>query len=88
MQALFNRFADFGHINTRERFKKLQTLRGWALWEFKSHQIRFIGAHARGTRRLFLVALGMRKKQDRHKKRHLDRALRILEQYSPELYIN
>ena len=69
MQALFNRLAEYGHIGTRERFKKLMTLRGRALWELKSFQIRFIGAFTLGTKRVFLVAHGLRKKRDRHRRR-------------------
>jgi hypothetical protein len=47
------------------------------LWEFKANQWRFIGDY-RGRR--FLVAHGVRKKQDRHRKADLDRAARILEE--------
>lgn len=84
--SLFLRLAKFGPIKNRERFKKLQSRQGWALWEFKTFQIRFIGAYAPGTPRTFLVALGLRKKQNRHKPRDLDRAVRILNQYSLKLH--
>lgn len=87
IQSLFNRFADFGRIGTSERFKKLRNLRGWTLWEFKSFQIRFIGAFSPWTPRTFLVAHGLKKKKDRHRKRDLDKAVRILEEYSVEIRI-
>lgn len=77
IQALFNRLAKQGRIDTRERFKKLETVGGWALWEFKSFQLRFIGAFSR-TLKAFVVAEGVRKKQNRHRPRDLDRAARIL----------
>ena len=80
IQALFNRLAKQGRIDTRERFKKLETVGGWALWEFKSFQLRFIGTFSR-TVRAFVVAEGVRKKQNRHRSRDLDRAARILHEH-------
>ena len=77
IQALFNRLAEQGRIGTKERFKKLETRKGWALWEFKSFQLRFIGGFS--TAKAFVVAEGVRKKQDRHRARDLDRAVRILD---------
>ena len=86
IQALFDRFAASGEIKTRERFKKLETRHGWALWEFKSFQIRFIGAFSPDRiRREFVVACGLKKKRDRHKPQDLDKAVRILdEHFSPQ----
>lgn len=78
VQALFNRLAVSGQVRTRERFKKLETRNGWALWEFKSFQLRFIGAFSPGTRGEFVVAHGLRKKKDRHNPSDLDRAVGIL----------
>ena len=43
IQAVFNRLADHGKVNSRERFKKLDECDGQALWEIKSFQLRFIG---------------------------------------------
>jgi hypothetical protein len=61
--ALFNALAEVGWIPTRERFKKLGKRRNWSLWEFKSFQIRFIGALTKQARPgEFVVALGVRKK--------------------------
>lgn len=79
IQALFNRLAERGRIGTRERFKKLETRKGWAIWEFKSFQLRFIGGFS--TAKAFVVAEGVRKKQDRHRARDLDRAVRILDEH-------
>ena len=82
IQALFNRLATYGEIRTRERFKKLDTRHGVALWEFKSFQIRFIGAFVPKTRpREFVVAHGLRKKKDRHSGSDLERAARIIKEH-------
>ena len=78
VQAVFNRLANFGRIKTQERFKKLETRNGWALWEFKSFQLRFIGAFSPGVRKEFVVAYGLQKKKNRHNSADLDRAVRIL----------
>ena len=80
IQAQFNLLAKQGRIDTRERFRKLETRRGWALWEFKSFQLRFIGTYSR-IASAFVVADGLRKKQDRHRSRDLDRAVRILDEH-------
>lgn len=79
MQALFNRLAEFGQINNDEKFKKLGDRRGQALWEFKSFQLRFLGAFAHG--RQFLVAHALRKKQQAHRPRDLERAARVLNEH-------
>ena len=84
IQAQFNLLAKQGRIDTRERFKKLETRRGWALWEFKSFQLRFIGTFSRIVR-AFVVAYGIRKKQDRHRTRDLERAARILDEHFARL---
>ena len=76
IQAQFNNLAEDGRIPTAERFKKLGNRRGLSLWEFKSFQIRFIGAFSKGTSPgEFIVALGVRKKADRHKDSDLERAV-------------
>lgn len=84
IQAQFNLLGKQGRIDTRERFKKLETRRGWALWEFKSFQLRFIGTYSR-IAIAFVVADGFRKKQDRHRSRDLDRAARILDEHFERL---
>ena len=71
-QALFKRFADHGRITNREKFKKLQD----GLFEFKSYQVRFLGDHRPGHR--FVVATGIKKKRDKHKRKDLDKALEVL----------
>ena len=79
IQALFNALAKDGRIPTRDRFKKLENRRGWALWEFKSFQIRFIGAFTRGGRPgEFVVAHGVQKKSNRLRDSDLEIAARIL----------
>lgn len=79
MQALFNRLAEHGKIANNQKFKKLGDMQGTALWEFKSFQLRFLGAFAPGGR--FLLADGLRKKKDAHSRGHLERAARILNEH-------
>src|SRR5262245_42836473 len=59
--ALFQWLATEGRVPNREKFKGLGA-KASGLWEFKSHQIRFLGDFRPGAR--FVVALGLRKKQD------------------------
>ena len=75
VRALFRRMAQTGSIPNREKFKKLKDVKGCAIFEFKSFQIRFLGTFD-GNR--FVVALGLRKKRDKHMKGHMERATRIL----------
>ena len=82
LQATFNKLAEFGHIPTRERFKKLETRGGRALFEFKTFQLRFIGAF---SDRIFILAHGIRKKKSNHKKSDLDRAVRILNEHATHI---
>ena len=79
MQALFQRFAETGRIRTKERFRKLGKVDGQSLWEFKSHQLRFLGAF--GSRE-FIVAHAFKKKRDRHRPTDLERAARVLVEHS------
>jgi len=76
VRALLNRLAATGWIPNTEKFKKLGNVKDCAIYEFKSFQIRFLGAFAPGSR--FVVALGIKKKKDRHMKEHMERAARIL----------
>lgn len=73
--ALFARLASFGRIDNRERFKALGS-KGGNLFEFKSHQLRFLGDFRPGKR--FLVAHGLRKKQDSLDPSDIQVALRVL----------
>lgn len=57
----------------------VMTRQGHAIWEFKRHQIRFLGRFGPG--RQFLVAHGLKKKQDKHRPADLDRTARILTEY-------
>ena len=79
VQVLFERWAEHGRINHKEQFKKLGDRQGHAIWEFKRHQIRFLGGFGPG--RQFVVAHGLRKKQDKHRPADLDRAARILTEH-------
>lgn len=81
IQALFERLAETGRIRTSERFKKLETRGGVALWEFKSFQLRFIGTYSPVARQEFVVACGLLKKRQRHNTRDLNRAARILKEH-------
>lgn len=73
--ALFKRLADFGVIANREKFKKVED----DLWEFKSFQLRILGAFR--PNRIFLLAHGVRKKKDDLTRGDIDTARRILKEY-------
>ncbi|MFL6196294.1 MAG: type II toxin-antitoxin system RelE/ParE family toxin [Thermoanaerobaculia bacterium] len=76
--VLFKRLADHGEISSREHFKNLGK-EGERLWEFKRHQLRFLGDFRSGNR--FLVAHGLRKKRDDLGPADIARAKRILEEH-------
>ena len=46
MRVLFERLADRGQITNKTQFKKLESRKGHAIWEFKRHQIRLLGRFA------------------------------------------
>ena len=79
VQVLFERLAERGQIRNNEQFKKLGDRQGHVIWEFKSYQIRFLGAFTPGGR--FLVAHGLRKKKKSLRSADLDRAARILTEH-------
>lgn len=70
--ALIGRLADHGLISNGQKFKKLDD----DLWELKSFQTRLLGDFRKGRR--FLIAYGVTKKDDRHKKKDLRVAKSIL----------
>lgn len=76
--ALFQRLAELGPegMRNREKFKSLGTTRGQRLCEFKSHQIRFLGAYRGGH--LFLLAYGLVKKKNELPVQALEAAARLL----------
>ena len=79
MLALFGRLATTGRIASRENFRQLgRQAKGEArgLWEFKKFQLRFLGDYRSGRR--FVIALGLRKKQDDHSPADIEKAVRIL----------
>jgi hypothetical protein len=75
--ALFQWLATEGRVPNREKFKGLG-VQGLGLWEFKSHQIRFLGDFRPGAR--FVVALGLRKKQDALRPADIQNAARIMKE--------
>ena len=79
VQVLFERLAEHGRINNKQQFKKLEDLQGHPIWEFKRDQIRFLGRLGPGKQ--FLVAHGLKKKQDKHRPSDLDRTARILTEH-------
>ena len=81
VQALFGRLADLGPtgLQNREKFKFLDDLRGERLFEFKSFQLRFLGAFRPGQR--FIVAYALRKKQDNLPPSSLETAAATLKQH-------
>lgn len=83
--ALFRKLAEQGHIDNREKFKKLGEKAGRYrdLWELKSFQQRFIGDYRPGC--LFLIADGLTKKSDDLPKPAIERAGRILAEHDARL---
>lgn len=73
--ALFGRLADFGVIHNREKFKKLED----DLWEFKSFQIRVLGAFRPNG--IFVLAHGVTKKKDELSPSDIEIAKRILREH-------
>ena len=77
--ALFQRLADRGFIQNREKFKKLGSKakgKGSELWEIKSFQLRFLGDYRQNRR--FIIAHALRKKSDNLPKSDIAKAVRIL----------
>lgn len=70
VSALFKRFADFGEIQNREKFKKIAD----DLFEFKSGQVRMFCFIERG---MVVVTHGCIKKRDNINKAEIKRAERI-----------
>lgn len=78
----FKLWAEYGRINNRELFRQLGDQAGKkarGLWEFKRHQVRFIGDTRPGKR--FIVAWGTRKKQDDLNDSDIDSALKVLMEF-------
>jgi hypothetical protein len=82
VNALFRRLAEDGTIWNREKFRQLGEKagsKGRGLWEFKSFQIRLIGAFRTGKR--FIIAHGLQKKKDNLPEQEIKKAIRILEEH-------
>ena len=62
--VLFQRMAELGPagLQNREKFKFLEEKRGERLFEFKSFQLRFLGAYRPGGH--FVLAHALKKKSD------------------------
>ena len=70
--ALFRYFAEYS-ISNEQKFKKFEP----RLFELKpTGQVRFLGNYREG--RFFFVAIGIRKKSNKHKRADLERARRVL----------
>ena len=80
VEALFRRLADSGRMTNEEKFKKLESRQGLAIWEIKSFQLRFLGGFVPGKR--FLVAHAVRKKSDKHRPSDVKKAVRILSEHA------
>ena len=79
--ALFQRLADQGFIQNREKFKKLGSKakgKGSEFWEFKSFQHRFLGDFRQNRR--FIIAHALQKKSDNLPTSDIARAVRILQE--------
>lgn len=77
--VLFQRLAEVGRFSNTEKFKQLGEKagkQGKGLWEFKSFQLRFLGDFRPGCR--FIIAQGVRKKQDDLKKSDIEKAIQVL----------
>ena len=84
LYTVLKALAEHGHVSSRERFKKLGDFQGLALWEIKSFQLRLIGAYSSTGE--FVVAHGLRKKRDQHRRSDLEVAVRILNNHFEERF--
>lgn len=78
--VLFQRLAEVGRFSNTEKFKQLGEhagKHGKGLWEFKSFQLRFLGDFRPGCR--FILAQGVRKKQDDLRKSDIEKAIHVLD---------
>lgn len=76
VDVLFERLGNQGRISNKELFKKIE---GTKLFEFKRHQIRLICFYTSNKR--VVICHALRKKQDKHQKRDLDRAEKLRTDY-------
>ncbi len=80
--VLFQRLAEFGRISNPEKFKQLGEkagAHGRSLWEFKSFQLRFLGAFRPGCR--FVIVHGVRKKQNDLRPSDIEVAIQVLHKW-------
>lgn len=78
--SLFRMLAERCFIQNTEKFKKLNYGKK-DLWELKpTNQIRFLGDFCRiNDETYFVIVLGLRKKQGKHKPKDLQKAIGLLE---------
>ena len=84
IQARFELLAEQGRISDEKKFKKLEKRRNINLFEFKRHQLRFIGAFSprnQSEQAEFVIACGVTKKADKHVDPDIERAARILKEH-------
>ena len=74
---LFERLGNTGKIHNAEKFKKIEGSE--SIWEFKSFQIRIFCFFASDRR--VILAFGVRKKKNKHRREDIDRAEFYREQF-------
>ena len=77
LDVLFERLADIGKISNVEKFKEVEGSDD--VWEFKSIQIRLFCFVA--PRRRVMLAFGVRKKRNKHRREDIDRAEAYRQQF-------
>lgn len=76
ISSVIQRYADFGHINNPEQFKKVEG----KLWEFKAFQVRIFMYHC--APKTIALTHGFHKKKDKIPSSQIKRAERIMLEYN------
>lgn len=76
--TLFKYLGDHREIQNQEKFRRIDK----DLWEFKAYQVRMLGDFRKGG--LFVIAYGLKKKRDKHRRKDLDIARRLLQEYDQQ----
>lgn len=79
---LFEMMGINGEIRNDTKFKKLEGSDG--IFEFKSFQVRLLCFYGKGSPKKLIIALGVRKKKDKHDKGDISRAEQIRKMYLGE----
>ena len=77
LDVLFERLGGFGKISNTEKFKKIEGSDD--IWELKSFQIRLFCFFA--PRRRVMLAFGVRKKRNKHRREDIHRAESYRQQF-------